>query len=296
MKTVFVSKHKVEILTWIRICYLQNFDKNKIQFWLNDFYEEKLNVSLSKIEGGGSFYLGQDQDDMDSGFSLDQSLNAIIANFIFFDSEISVKEAERFVSCKSKFTKTSFMNFQETNSWKLNDSVAFGEILEEEICKQMTPFYLMFPEERSFIGTVNMCSNFNATIPVPKNVRENSDLISIVEDYKDICNDGSGNTVWLAVSINLEQFTFVDYYDKTEIIYKNYNNNVFVEGSECTSMLSITLLLGKWFGTSCNAEPLCGICKFEDVTEVRVSNSYQFHFHFFIINLFIFPYSFLSCM
>lgn len=275
MDLVFIGNSSARLLQWIRFCYVQDYNKKKIRLWWNDEYLEESSGKLDPVEGRGAFYLAQDQDELNAGFTIDQSMNVVVGDFRFFDFAIDPAEAKRFVHCDNSLTSLPFMDFSNISSnWILNGSVEEGSAFLEEICLKTRSFFLIFPEKRTFQSTVQLCDSFRAELPAPRNAKENSELVPHLLKYHDVCADGNGNNAWLGVIGDPINKTHHYYKTKEQIIYQNFYSTFYIDRYDCVSMLTMHNLEGKWFIARCIAEPMCSVCEFQNITWIKVTVYY----------------------
>lgn len=257
---------------WNKFCYLQDFRNDRLKLWWNDQFFEKSTYDIDKIRGGGLFYLGQDQDDYGGGFNEDQSMNVVVADLRLYDRLLSEEEAKSFVKCEDKISFTPLMDFSNVErDWILNGSVEVQTISTDVICSNKSSFQLMFPEPRLFREAFKLCNITEGKLVVPTNQQENNELIPLVNGYIDLCMEASNWMAWLGVMANKTTGKYYNIYTREEIKYHNLVSTNYLAHHDCVPFLTGVGKEGMWGRGRCDRDPVCSICEYKTVSQIKVS-------------------------
>ncbi|KAK7081342.1 hypothetical protein SK128_000315, partial [Halocaridina rubra] len=257
---------------WWRFCYVQDMKEKMFTLYWNDRIFNGTITTPEKIRGGGIFILGQDQDDMNGGFSVSQSFGGLIGDFRLYDRDISKEEAMDFIGCSLSNQKTGILiDFSDISShWTLEGSVYAKDVLLTDICKENTGLLVMFPEPRLFEDSVALCSNLDGSIYAPATPEENRNILEYVSSYVSDCKDGSGNVIHLGVRGDKETESYYYYNNGSQIGYHNLSSQNFIDGFHCMGYLMTTGNDGKWYQSRCEVDQLCTLCHFNDISHLKV--------------------------
>ena len=226
---------------------------------------------LWKGSGNGTvaaFIIGQEQDDIRSGYQPEQAFMGDIAELNVWDHLLDAKNIYSIATCKLSLHG----NVKKWDISKLNINEAkVHNVTDNTLFCQPERNLVIFPERMSLSMAKRICTVHGGKIATPATQKENDGLIEIVKNHQTNCINTNGTEkrnwgklVWLGVKrINS---TWYDVRGDLEILpinYSRWQTTYFTDNMDCAFLQSD----GSWYygpTGSCPMQSLCTICSIED--------------------------------
>lgn len=241
------------------------------------FVEKRLNVNQTalgdeqqlRVRGGGRLVVGQDLDNAEGGFSLEQVFIGEMAHYQLFQNALSHEEIEAFIECKDDLPYQPILS--------LNDSVLEnqGEIVMArisafEVCKKGRNFLVMFP----FLATRNaastLCQKIKGDLSLPQTPEENKMVFDKFQHFSKKCQSNWSCLYWLGVKGNVTSSQWRREGDGEVMTWHNA-----AAGWDKPTKSFQCMAAGDakfpyvWYSSPCS-ETLCTMCNFTSPPRVRL--------------------------
>ena len=216
-----------------------------------------------------SFVIGQEPDRFNGGYDSAQLFNGEIAELNMWNTALSKRQVEKLSNC-SLHTKGNIIAWEE-NRFIMNQVRTEKLKSLSEFCNRNKEL-IIFPEKRSFEDAKNLCDIHGGQLVVPRNAKEERNIIDVLNIHKSSCLDFSNEiqddkAVWLGMERKDKEWYVPEAESQhVPINYTNWNST-YCTREECgPSNLSCPYMLkdGLWaFGLhwgTCSATKLCTIC------------------------------------
>jgi len=231
---------------------------------------------LQGLPAGGFLILGHDVDKYTPsasqlwdqfGFEKMQSFSGALSQLNFWSKKLSPSQMKALAQCSGVYD-SDLLNWDDyENSWSLNNTEKLTFSLSD-FCKNLpTRKLYMFPELRSNVYADEHCSSLGGSLVVPRNEKENLEVVDIAEDYYQVCKakQNSGKTIWLGVKAE-EGSNDWKTTNGTSVSYFNWKDNAF---GNCAYLFTKTGVgnKGKWGDAICSINSvlnLCTLCEFNE--------------------------------
>ena len=222
----------------------------------------------SEGETKTAFIIGQDQDEISSGYQLEQAFIGNIAELNIWDNLLDPLVIHSIAKCKSSLHG----NVKKWEISKLNINEAkLVRIQDKRLFCQPDKKFVIFPERMSLSMAKRLCTVHGGKIATPSTLNETNQLIQIVEKHQKSCIDTKGTEkrnwgklIWLGLKrINAVWYDARGDQPIQPIKYSQWLNAYYKDEVDCAFLQSD----GTWYyGVTgkCPIQNLCTICTIED--------------------------------
>ena len=224
-----------------------------------------------KGSGNGTeaaFIIGQEQDEIRSGYQPEQAFMGDIAEVNVWDYLLDAETIHSMAKCRVSLQgNVTRWDISELN---INEAQVVN-VLNNTLFCQPERNLVIFPERMSLSMAKRLCTVHGGKIATPTTQTENDELIKIVKKHQTTCINtvgtekrNWGKLVWLGLKrINSTWYDVKGDYKIKPINYSRWQTTYFTDDMDCTFLQPD----GSWYygpTGSCPMQNLCTICSIED--------------------------------
>ena len=218
--------------TWNHVCWSYSARTKRTRFYYNGRMIADTQMDNSSIPSiieeshhisNYAFVIGQEPDILRGDYNSDQAFYGDIAELNIWGTVMGNGEISRIANCE-ELRKGDVISW---NKKKLTISKAKIEDVDHSLfCKQQSDV-VIFPERRSLISAVEVCSSIGGDIVVPKSEDENKAIYDIAAKYTKNCIEAKSSSsninrfVWIGIQ-NFQWSTVQQ--QNTNLNHENYTN------------------------------------------------------------------------
>ena len=261
------------------MCFLIDLRNKQLTFYINDIVH-KGNISIVGpsssifVQGGGVLILGQEQDESMGGYSVTQSFEGLLVNYVLDNTIFDNAIIQSFLNCQINPSQNTLASFSDLdNDWTLHGSVESLEMTMKDICEEDTKYSVFFPEPRPHKNAFSLCKMLKGKVIVPENEMENSKIVnmSIAANLTSTCTNGFGIYMWLGVEAanRSDAWQMIDAQTKQPLTYMNFRPGYSQIHADFNCAYFDSYEIGSWTIYPCEHEA-CVACSFEQLTPLRL--------------------------
>lgn len=223
------------------------------------------------VRGGGHMVLGQDLDNPEGGFQLEQLLQAEIADFVIYDVTLSEDEMKSFTLCKKSipYSPIIYLNENETLLQTIGET-ALAFTSEEELCAGIPGYQLLFPERMNYVDNVAWCSMLKGTVVLPADEESNTVVYDKFFRFREVCVSRWRTLYYFGAVRNITTDRWFSETDGSPIVWEKFDKqwNQIVKDYPCSSVGNQNFKY-TWFAVPC-ASLMCPTCNFTQSPQLRL--------------------------
>ncbi|KAK8397292.1 hypothetical protein O3P69_004770 [Scylla paramamosain] len=229
-----------------------------------------------RVAGGGTLFVGQEQDSPGGGFNEFQSLRGSVGDLRVYGEVLPLEQMKALTACQApNALEEPLIDFSNvTGDFEVSDATLLEAPPPCDLRGEA--FHVVFPEPRLFREAQQLCHVLGGAMAVPRNASENAALFQLAAATAAGCGDGTGDTLWLGVQGSPEQQAWLDVASATPVNYTNYDQRrgMTIEQPEvCVAFKGTRAVVGasrgSWVPRRCDLER-CAACHFHALPIVRV--------------------------
>lgn len=255
----------------ISFCFSLDLPNNTLTIVREDVQTSKIVNKLnnnshvgSYISGGGSLYIGQEQDSPNEGFNRYQSIRGNIVDFCLHNELITEKDMMKWVHGEKLHNYSILIDFSNLNHFQMGN-VNITYLSRDILRKHDTSFLYLFDDELTFVQAETQCQKMGAKIVLPKSKSENEYLLNFTNKNEYSCKNNSKSEIyndfmWLGILGNFQNQKWY-HYSSNELV----NDDFFVKNEyspvlkerQCISFYGCirknNIFTGKWNPVKCES-------------------------------------------
>lgn len=240
------------------------------------FVERRLTVNQTalgedqqlQVRGGGRLVVGQDIDNEEGGFSLQQVFVGEMAHYQLFRRALSREDVEAFVECMDDIPHQPILSLND--SVLENKGVVMARISAFEVCEKGVNFLVMFPFLVTWDAASALCQKMKGALSLPQTQEENKMVFDRFQHFSKKCQSNWSALYWLGVKGNVTSSQWIREGDGEVVSWHNA-----IVGWDKPTKTFQCMAAGDaqfpyhWYSASCS-ETICTICNNTSPPRVRL--------------------------
>lgn len=177
---------------------------------------------------------------------------------------MTVEEMKSWTNCKNKYGGGNVVNWEtaEWTTWYLE-----VEILDKsELCRKEEHGLTIFPQERPFMKSVELCKRLGGTMAVANSETKSQEMIALREEWKDNC---TGDNIWAGYTDRKEEGVFVDVNSGENMPWSNWEPGEPRGLGHCARLKTD----GQLDDGPCSRRKYCTLCQMEKEPVLQLRGS-----------------------
>lgn len=252
----FYTYLKIELNTWINFCLIIDQNKNEYKIVFNDQLKPLTGEVIQglHVRGGGVFYIGQDQDNLDDLFDPNESLSGYMSDLIILAEALRDEAALSYAACESVSLPASKINFENVKNDFEVSQVKITFINTNTTFCTSSKVWKVFNVEKTFDDAVQLCQTTGGVLPAPASERENRRLFNFTQTFSAICDSITSfyyDKFWIGARGSENGQNLENYNTGHNLSYTNLVNDDEIDNTElgvCVSFYGCKKKSVNWHG------------------------------------------------
>ena len=276
----------VELYQWYSVCVSLSIKLRSYEIWINGkqtigtLPKSGDTSAYRRLRAGGALVIGQDQDQYLGGYNKEQSIKGKLADLRIYTALLRSVAMANYTNCRDADMSEEKLVFDltptESRNLTLSNALLGNIVIDDTLCQKMTGQDIIFPQVRTFMENMKLCSSLGGSLKVPQSSMDNEALFNRARDYLSKCPTQYSDFLWLGIVYSHLKGELIHYSKLTTLTYSKLNpskvvypNQLDTCGTFNGSPFDSKKNFGSWETRLCN-DTRCGLCHFPKINFITL--------------------------